>query len=350
MRTYLLTFFFLCFCVLLLAQTKYEVTANSFLNIRSFASSSAPVIGTIDRGGKIYVHEIEDGWAKIDYNNEYAYISSDYIRKVEENPVVKLDKKKSFFDFKFGFPEGENDVKWIIYVIVGLSVLLFIFRMIRGDDPLEDEKYLANWSIFLIVSILEIAYIVMGGNYIWFCTPSDVGWLWTVINFLIFGFVVYNQILCLLGTLVDIQYNGGAYFDMRWGLYSLGGGIVGGIITGIFFPHLLPIVLFAFLIGQVIQIVLIFRALTPESGWLNSLLATSVYLLGTISTIIILAQFIILLIIVLVGFLALYIVGKLSETSSSQSCKNCNHFSGGYCLYRGETIYSPESKKCSSYS
>lgn len=52
MKTCMCIIAFWCCCLLAIAQTKYEVTANTFLNIRSYASASAPVLGTIDKGGK----------------------------------------------------------------------------------------------------------------------------------------------------------------------------------------------------------------------------------------------------------------------------------------------------------
>ena len=63
MKTYVWTIILLCYCLWCTAQTKYEVTANTFLNIRSYADKEAPVLGTIDKGGKIDVYEINDGWA-----------------------------------------------------------------------------------------------------------------------------------------------------------------------------------------------------------------------------------------------------------------------------------------------
>ena len=61
MKTCMCIIAFWCCCLLAIAQTKYEVTANTFLNIRSYASASAPVLGTIDKGGEVEVYEITNG-------------------------------------------------------------------------------------------------------------------------------------------------------------------------------------------------------------------------------------------------------------------------------------------------
>ena len=92
MKTYVWTIILLCYCLWCTAQTKYEVTANTFLNIRSYADKEAPVLGTIDKGGKIDVYEINDGWAKIGYDNGYAYVSAQYLKRVNGNIVAVTDK------------------------------------------------------------------------------------------------------------------------------------------------------------------------------------------------------------------------------------------------------------------
>lgn len=351
MRTHYILILFLCCTIGAIAQTTYEVTASTFLNIRSYADASAPIIGTIDRGGKVEVWEIKNDWAKIKYDDDYAYVNASYIRKVNTSTSI-VEKEKTSFDFNFDFLQGTKNLEWLVFVIAGISVLLFIFRKIRGKDGvLEDGVYVMNWILFLAVCIVELIYVtMMGGDVIWFCIPDTVGWLWTIIDFILFAFVVYNQLMCLFDTLSDIQHNTGGYCDLRWGLYSWCGAVVLGILAGIFSPDLLPVVLVVFAVFQLIQIVQICRSMVPQGGWGNAILCVSVYLLGTIATVIILAHFLVLLIIVLVGLLVLYIVGKSSESSSRRCCQNCRYYSGGYCSYRSETIYDSKNTVCDSYS
>ena len=64
---------------------KYRVTVSS-LNIRSGPGTTYDILGTLSYD-EVDVYSIKDGWAKIKYNNEYAYISSQYIEKVNtDNP------------------------------------------------------------------------------------------------------------------------------------------------------------------------------------------------------------------------------------------------------------------------
>ena len=130
--------------------------------------------------------------------------------------------------------------------------------------------------------------------------------------------------MCYFNTLVDVEYNSGGGFDKRWGLYSWAGGIITAILSGIFFPTALlsgiffptalPFILIAFVICQLIQIVLIFKGTLPYGGVGNAFLCTAVYLLGSLASILILAHFVVLLIIVLVAYFILSIIGKTSSS------------------------------------
>lgn len=344
----------LCYCLLAVAQTKYEVTANTFLNVRSYADEKAPVLGTIDKGGKLDVYEITDGWAKIGYDGGYAYVSSAYLKKVHTVPSVAPADSKRGFDFS-SWDISKGNAEWMVYVIAVFSLVLYFIRRSRGEDnPLDDggNLYRVNWILFLLVTLLELFYLaVMGSDAIWFCIPDEVGWLWTIIDFLIFGFIVYNQFMCFFNTLEDVAYNSCGSFDRRWGFYSWAAAIVGGIISGIFFEAALPFILVAFVICQIIQVVLIFKGVTPNGGLGYAFLCTAVYLLGSVSTVLILAHFVVLLVIVLVGFLVLSILGAGSNGSSRRCCETCSHYySSGYCNYRDEYIYNARNKVCDSYS
>lgn len=330
------------------AQTQYEVTASTFLNIRSAADASAPVIGTIDKGGKVDVYEIADGWAKIGFDNGFAYVSADYIRKVETPVAAAAEADSPLFNFSL---EGlfSADVEWMVFVIAGLSLVLFFIRKSRGEEPLEDSLYVANWILFLAVTVVELVYLaLMGTRATWFCMPDTVGWLWTVINFIIFAFVVYNQFMCYFNTLADTEYNSYGSFDKRWGLYSWGGLVVGGLVSGFFFQAAVPFVLVAFVVCQLVQIVLIFKGVVPQGGWGKAFLCTAVYLLGSVATLWVLAHFVVLLIIVLVAYFLLSLLGKSSNTR--RCCKNCSHYSGGYCSYRGSYVSDAYNKVCDNYS
>ena len=59
-----------------------KVTASS-LNVRSKASTSGKILGKLSRNAQIDVYEIKNGWAKIIYKNQTAYVSSEYLNSVD---------------------------------------------------------------------------------------------------------------------------------------------------------------------------------------------------------------------------------------------------------------------------
>ena len=67
-----------------MAQDKYEVTSQSKLNVRSLPGIDSWVLGAISPKEQIMVYRIDDGWAEIRYNNQKAYVSAKYIRKVDD--------------------------------------------------------------------------------------------------------------------------------------------------------------------------------------------------------------------------------------------------------------------------
>lgn len=348
MRTLCLVIVILCCSVFATAQIKYEVTTSTFLNVRSYASTDAPVLGTINNRGEVYVYDIANGWAKISYDGGYAYISSDYITKVVDRTSMSQQELREF-DLPF-WGIGKGNSEWMTYVIVVISVLLFIVRRKRNNTPLEDGLHVFNVILFLSVSVLELAYLsLMGSDAIWFCTPDKVGWLWTIIDFIIFGIIVYNQFMCFFNTLADVEYNSCGSFSKYWGIYSWIWGIIIGVISSFFLPVILPFVGIAFAVCQLVQIVLIFRGVLSKGGWGHAFLCLVVYLLGSLSTVLILVHFVVLLLIVVVGYFVLKVIGSASSLSSKGCCRSCGHYNNNYCLYHCIDIYDPDCKTCNYY-
>ena len=79
--------------------TKYVVTASS-LNIRKKPNTSSEILGTFSSGDTVEVYSITNGWAKISYNGETAYVSSKYIEKYKSNNDDDDDKDPSTINAK----------------------------------------------------------------------------------------------------------------------------------------------------------------------------------------------------------------------------------------------------------
>ncbi|UOW67280.1 SH3 domain-containing protein [Paraclostridium bifermentans] len=63
---------------------KMEVTASN-LNVRQGASTSSKVIGKLSKGSTVDTFEIKNGWAKIKFNNQTAYVSSQYLKNINSS-------------------------------------------------------------------------------------------------------------------------------------------------------------------------------------------------------------------------------------------------------------------------
>ena len=67
-----------------------EMYATDTLNIRSNASIEGEIVGTFSAGDIVTVEKIEGEWAVISYNNEMAYVSSQYLSHTRPDYVKKV--------------------------------------------------------------------------------------------------------------------------------------------------------------------------------------------------------------------------------------------------------------------
>ncbi|MCM1110977.1 MAG: SH3 domain-containing protein [Clostridium sp.] len=64
------------------ATRTYRCTART-LNIRSYASTSGPIIGTLRKGDLVEVYDTDDGFARVSRNGSWGYISAEYLEPAE---------------------------------------------------------------------------------------------------------------------------------------------------------------------------------------------------------------------------------------------------------------------------
>lgn len=67
---------------------RYRIVVGSKLNVRKKPSSQSKVVGTLRNGDYVEVYNIANNWAEIEYNQERAYIATNYIEKA---PIPKVD-------------------------------------------------------------------------------------------------------------------------------------------------------------------------------------------------------------------------------------------------------------------
>lgn len=121
-----LFFLLILICNLPVAADKYVVKAENGLNIRETPSSYGQVIDKLNCNAVINVKSIEDGWAKISWNGEDAYISSQYIARAQSSNESSGGFKKWLFSFDGSFL---SIVKWFFIIAIGLALLKFAFSV-----------------------------------------------------------------------------------------------------------------------------------------------------------------------------------------------------------------------------
>lgn len=321
-----------CSVVLTNAQELFEVTAESPLNVRSAASTNGSVIGTLPNGATVEVYEYYGPWAKIKYNDRDAYVNINYLKKcdVQPNTVSTENKQKQeLFWNKIDLEQyATHNVKWMAFVILGLSIILAIMRK-------RESGYIIYLILFSLTCLIELIYLLkMGSDRLWFCMPREVGWGWTIVGFITFGWLSYNQLMCFIHGMSEIKAEEGD-FDMRIGLYSWPIAIIAAVVAHIFkWEGCNPWIVIILGICQLIQIVMIIIGVKKYSGFGHGFLAAAIYLLGAISTLMVMIQFLALLIIVLIA--GVIIIGLLSasgKSSGSSSSSSSNGSNEGYLDY-----------------
>lgn len=269
--------------------------------------------------------------------------------------------------------------KALALLILSLSVILFIMRASKEEgkseqgaalgishilmrvsrekyEPRRGATYTISTILFLIICTLEILYVSSVEDSTWFCSPDRVGWIWTVINFFLFGGIVYNQILYLFDVMGDVFANGKGGCDLKLGVYTWIGGFIVGLLCSFFFKAGLQVVLVVICILQLIQAVLIFKSYGKNIK--GAFWGVFVYLLGSIGTVVTLLIFLgILILVAIVAAVLLGILnGKSSGSSSSSSnsnpnsnqyCRTCKYYQGnGYNCSRIHGIVGENTKAC----
>ena len=55
------------------------MTATANINIRAAAGSGGERLGLLSEGQTLDLLAVEDGWCKVVYNGQVAYVSADYV-------------------------------------------------------------------------------------------------------------------------------------------------------------------------------------------------------------------------------------------------------------------------------
>lgn len=316
----------------------YKVTAST-LNLRSQPNSRSGVVAVVNRGETVEVSGINGKWATVDYGGRTTYAFAKYLTPTSAPAATALDtkveKKGSALDAITGVLSPlqgtmrHDSVIWL-YISIGLVACFAAVNLFADEDFYFDEE--AGFTVgiigFLVLSVCEIIYFLgYTGNPIWFCTPDSVGWLWTVINFLLFGFATYTQLMAFITIMGAAHYHGERRCDNRIGfictLVAIGAMIVTGIFWGEYFTTVACICFLGLLawLGW-----MTYTNVRDEGSWINLGASVALWMLGMLATLIVVAHFLVLLIIVLIGLLILSAIGHGSSQSSSSSSSSSSSY------------------------
>ncbi|MBO3314470.1 SH3 domain-containing protein [Clostridium perfringens] len=120
------------------ANKKGIVKVNSALNMRSGPGSNYGVIGTLRNNDEVEIIKEVDGWYEIKFNGKSGYVSSQYIKVVdnesnEEKPSVSLNK------------QGVVKVNSALNMRSGPGSNYGVIGTLRNNDKVEIIKEVDGW-------------------------------------------------------------------------------------------------------------------------------------------------------------------------------------------------------------
>lgn len=293
-----------CCSVVSAAPAAYRVKAR-VLNVRSAPSKEAGIVSSVSRGEVLQVEEFTgDGWARISWQGANAYVSAQYL---EESTSESLADKKNAYPF--GGIHGGNVPEvprhWLVYAVLLLSAILWIVV-----DPTRGGNS-AHWGVgmtlFLLLVCCEIYSVLMlGDGCLWFCMPDEVGFVWMIVGFFIFGLVIFNQLLNYLALLNNMSYTDGWYFmHWDWGLWAWPAFVGALFVCGSDWTFYVICTFVLYQIGFIIWVVWRFARV---GKLLTGFIAACFYLIGAVSILLLSVLYIPLLIIAGIVVLALCII------------------------------------------
>jgi len=168
------------------ANEKYLVTASS-LNVRDTASTSSLVLGKLSINDTVnVVAKINSNWVKIQYEGKFGYISSKYIKSLDNNQQYSNKANESYKVYLIIF-----GIIVLIGIILGYSKTIVVYRdfadltkvfslvlipfivLLFAPDNIENQihKDLVIYGIIAFIGLMLIWIIVStykdNRNIIW---------------------------------------------------------------------------------------------------------------------------------------------------------------------------------------
>lgn len=172
----------------------------------------------------------------------------------------------------------------LIYIILEISIALHLFRYYQ-DKPV----FIIKVVLFSGLCIAEIAYLFTTENHKYFLDYNAIG-IWKMLGgFILLTLVLLNQYGVFRILLCELNPEN-KVINYNLGFYSYTLAVIGTIICAFFFESKdIAYVVYILLAAQIVQIILIFYQSHPY--WQAALFRIYIYLLGTVTFIIVLYHY-----------------------------------------------------------
>lgn len=215
----------------------YEVHVKTTLSVRNKPSASAAKLGSLQNGEQVSVEGFVDGWARITYEGKLAYVKAEYIVPcTESTPADSSDDAGSYKIWK------------LILQISPLLIVIFLVLACVCDGNAANISIAATGLMELLYCAADQRVNISG--LAWFCMPGKVGWIMTIIDFIILIGVLIAQHEMFKATLSNMLNNAGRrgfsyifLFLVSYPLFAVVGITLAGALLnpGLFWAPLLAI-------------------------------------------------------------------------------------------------------------
>lgn len=318
--------------VIISYATQYTVTAN-VLNLRTAPSTTAPVGTTAVKGEYLNVVTVDGDWATIEKNGKTYYGSIKYLTLVVSGePEGSNDFMTSYIigkTFHVSIPDNwryRSDIPLYIALILIVGFMLIHFF---GDAEIyEDNEGLFYGGViaFVCLCLLELVHFCLyDGDATWFCS-GGLGWIWTIVNFILYGLCCYIQIVTFIKLTSAFHYHGNRYCSNVIGYILTGIAMLAYLVTCLFYPAHSNTVLILGIVTLVGWFIWMFSCNARDGGsWINLLGLIMIWLLGVAATFIMSLFFVVVSAIIIIGLVIIYAVfgnGENRKSSGSGSFFN----------------------------
>ncbi|MCR5270384.1 MAG: hypothetical protein K6D91_05125 [Prevotella sp.] len=226
-----------------------------------------------------------------------------------------LDSITNYLDSFFFHHDWEWPV-WGIY-LVGLLLIAAGYVNRKDRESGNRNTMYTQVGLFIVLSILELTQFLFAERRIWFVRPSEVGWLWTIINGALIITIFFYQVKLFKSTLELANEHAQRQCSWLWGLIGLPISVLIAFwLYSLGHPYWAVTV---FLIPQLVQVgIAVYATIKGGKDWLNFGFTLAVYFIGGLAVTIALYVIIWAAIIAITGYVAVLLASKSLSSPTPQ--------------------------------